>query len=159
MTSRGAVLAVSLVATNACSDPTETPAPAAAALFPADYAASYVEVRDCRKSGDHELDFVRVLADPDALGPYQDRTSPFPDGALVLKEQYDVGDDGCTGPILEWTVMRRDGAASERLGWDWQRVGADRRVRESNGSRCLTCHASCTGPPEVGYASTCAEPP
>src|SRR5690348_5143363 len=97
---RGVLLAV-LLATFACSEPADPgPKTGIVALFPADYSASYVEVRDCRKSGDHDLDFVRVLADPTALGPYEDRASPFEDGAVVLKEQYDFGDDLCTGPIL-----------------------------------------------------------
>src|SRR5689334_22916412 len=76
--------------------PPPTPAPSAA--FPADYAATYEEQRACRKSGDHELDFVRVLTDPTATVPYAERTTPFSDGAVVLKEQYDVSDTDCTGP-------------------------------------------------------------
>jgi hypothetical protein len=142
----------------ACSDPPE-PAPAVTALFPADYAASYAEVRDCRKSGDHELAWVRVLADPAALSPYVDRAGGFPEGAVLLKEQYDFGDDSCSGQISEWTVMAKRANSAERLGWDWQRVGSDRRVVESNGSRCMTCHAGCVGPPEIGYDFTCTEPP
>jgi hypothetical protein len=142
----------------ACSDP-PAPKPGGTALFPADYAASYVEVRDCRKSGDHELAWVRVLADPAALGPYTDRSGSFPDAAVLLKEQYDFDDDTCMGPIGEWTVMAKRAGATERLDWDWQRVASDRRVLESNTSRCITCHAGCSGSPAVGYDFTCAEPP
>jgi hypothetical protein len=125
--------------------------------FPADYAASYVEVRDCRKSADHELEFIRVLADPAALDPYVDRASAFPDGAVVLKEQYDAGDDSCSGPITQWTAMTKRRAASEHLGWDFQRVTADRRVVETNAASCSACHQACSGSP-VGYDSTCADP-
>jgi hypothetical protein len=138
----------------ACSEsPVEAPAPS----FAEDYEASYVEVRDCRKSADHELEYIRVLADPMALGPYLDRTSDFADGAVVLKEQYDAGDDTCTGPITQWTVMTKRAAASEHLGWDFQRVAADRRVVEMNASSCSGCHQGCSGSP-IGYDSTCAEP-
>lgn len=127
--------------------------------FPDDYKQSYVEVRDCRKSGDHDLHFIRVLADPDARGPFLDRATPFPDGAVVLKEEYDFADDTCTGEILQWTVMVKNAAASDRLGWDWQRVDSDRNVVEDEAPRCFGCHQSCTGtPPEVGYDFTCAEP-
>jgi hypothetical protein len=154
------VLAAASLVVAACSDPpAPLPAPGAAPLFPADYAASYVEVRDCRKSGDHELAFVRVLADEAALGPYQDRDGDFPEGAVLLKEQYDFGDATCSGPIGEFTLMAKRASATDRLGWEWQRVGADRRVVESNGSRCVTCHARCTGAPEIGYDFTCTEPP
>jgi hypothetical protein len=146
------------VALSACSHPGPAQPNATPPVFPADYADSYTEVRGCRKSGDHELDFVRVLVDASALGPYTDRTTPFPDGAVALKEQYDVSDTDCSGPIVQWTVMKKDAAASERLGWDWQRVSAERAVVEANTSRCFGCHESCSGPPGVGYDSTCTEP-
>jgi hypothetical protein len=157
---RGAVaLGTVALALGACSDPPQPPpSPAVQAAFPADYAASYVEVRNCRKSGDHELDFVRVLTDPAATGPYRGRSAPFPEGAVVLKEQYDVSDSTCAGPIVSTTVMVKHAAAADRLGWDWQRVSPDRTVTESNASRCITCHAGCTGAPEVGYDYTCEEP-
>jgi hypothetical protein len=133
---------------------TSSPRPA----FPADYADSYVEVRSCRKSADHELEHVRVLADPDALGPYEDRASAFPDGAIVLKEQYDASDTTCSGPIGQWTVMQKNGATSARLSWDWQRVTADRVVIETNAPSCHGCHAGCAGGPQPGYDFTCADP-
>jgi hypothetical protein len=140
----------------ACSGP-DAPQQEDAASFPADYDASYVEVRDCRKSADHELEFVRILADPMALGPYMDRAGAFPDGAVVLKEQYDPADDSCSGPITQWTVMTKRAAASEHLGWDFQRVTADRRVVETNTPSCFGCHQGCSGTP-TGYDSTCADP-
>lgn len=141
----------------ACSDEPapDTPQPG----FPADYASTYVEVRDCRKSGDHDLSFVRMLADPRAVGPYENRTDPFPDGAVVLKEEHDFSDDTCSGKILQWTVMVKAHAATETLGWTWQRIDADRRVIEQNPPRCQNCHLDCTGGDAVGYDYTCAEPP
>ncbi len=134
------------------------PANASNAEFPANYADSYTEVRDCRKSGDHELDFIRVLVDPNALAPYTDRATPFPDGAVVLKEQYDVSDSTCSGPIVQWTVMKKDAAATDRLGWDWQRVSPDRAVVEENTPSCPACHQACSGPPSNGYDHTCTDP-
>ncbi len=152
---RLAGVAALLALLEACSDPD---APTKAPRFPADYAGSYVEVRGCRKSADHELEFVRVLADPAALGPYMGRASAFPEGAVVLKEQYDPGDDSCSGPIAQWTVMvKEQSGASERLGWDWQRVSAERRVVETNAASCFGCHQGCSGAP-VGYEFTCADP-
>jgi hypothetical protein len=147
------VVAAALLA--ACGEPAP-PSPVAA--FPADYAASYQELRSCRKSADHELSFVRVLADESALGPYRDRASPFPDGAIVLKEQYDPGDATCSGTIAQWTVMRKNASATERLTWDWQRVAADRSVVEADTASCYGCHASCTGAEQAGYDFTCADP-
>ena len=138
-----------------CAD---TPSPSPSPVFPADYADRYVEVRSCRKSADHELEQVRVLVDPDALGPYEDRAGAFPDGAIVLKEQYEASDTTCSGPIAQWTVMQKNGEASERLGWDWQRVEATRRVLETNTQSCHGCHAGCSGAPQAGYDFTCADP-
>ncbi len=126
------------------------------AHFPEDYASTYTEVRDCRRSADHDLHYIRVLADPDALAPYRDRTGPFPVGSIVLKEEYDFADGDCTGPILEWTVMRKTGSPA-RGGWDWQRVDADRSIKTENSSLCSNCHSNCT-PDNGGFDATCAQP-
>jgi hypothetical protein len=129
-------------------------------LFPASYADTYQEVRDCRKSGDHDLNQVRVLADPAALAPYQDRVDPFPEGAVVIKEEYDFADTTCSGELVQWTVMSRtaEGAAPDQLDWHWQTVGPDRSVVDDNEVSCAGCHSDC-GVPPVGYAGTCAMPP
>ena len=129
-------------------------------LFPASYADTYQEVRDCRKSGDHDLNHVRILADPAALAPYQDRADPFPEGAVVVKEEYDFADDTCSGDLVQWTVMSKmaEGAAPELLDWHWQTVDPDRNVVDDNSLRCAGCHSDCGAPP-VGYAGTCAQPP
>ena len=144
-----------LAATCGCGDP--EPEPSATAAFPADYAGSYVEVRDCRKSADHELEHIRVLADPAALEPYRNRSGEFPGGAVVLKEQYEASDDTCSGPISQWTVMQKDTSTSDRLGWSWQRVDADRCVVETNTPSCVSCHSACSAG-SIGYDGTCAEP-
>ncbi|MCB9702170.1 MAG: cytochrome P460 family protein [Myxococcales bacterium] len=127
--------------------------------FPADYPASYVEVRNCRGSGDHDLNNIRILADPSALGPYQGRNAPFPEGAIVLKEEYDFADQSCNGPVKQWTVMRRlaAGSSPDTLGWSWQRVDAQRSVVDVDAPRCIDCHTGCGVPPE-GYEGTCAVP-
>jgi hypothetical protein len=143
---RGA-LAIGVVLA-ACGDPAEP-------VFPADYAASYVEVRGCRGSSDHELNNIRVLADPAAMGPYLARDADFPAGAVVLKEEYDFADDACAGPIVQWTVMRRDAAGPQ--GWRWQEVDADRDVVSEDDGRCTSCHATCGVPPD-GYLGTCTVP-
>jgi hypothetical protein len=129
-------------------------------LFPADYADSYQEVRNCRKSGDHDLNNVRVLADPAALTPYQNRVDAFPEGAVVIKEEYDFADDTCSGDLVQWTVMSKlaEGAAPDFLDWHWQTVDPERKVADDNLVSCAGCHTDC-GVPPVGYAGTCAQPP
>jgi hypothetical protein len=132
-------------------------ADASAPLFPADWAASFTEVRDCRGSADHLLNRIRVVVDDAALGPYQDRATPFPDGATALKVEY--GSDDCSDSPIRFTVMVKDAARTDALGWRWQDVDADRVVTEVDGASCRTCHAACTGAGDaVGYDFTCTEP-
>lgn len=127
--------------------------------FPADYESSYVEVRNCRPSGDHNLNNIRILADPAALEPYQGRVEPFPVGSVVLKEEFDFGDADCSGPIKQWTVMRRleTGSSPDTLDWAWQRVDATRRVLGEDEPTCIGCHQGCGVAPD-GYDWTCALP-
>ena len=124
--------------------------------FPADYTKSYVEVRNCRTSSEHDSHFIRILASPDAVTPYTSRDGGFPTGSIVLKEERDFGDTTCTGPILQWTVMKvqADGGVE---GWHWQKVSPDRHVLTTNEPKCTACHATCGQPPD-GYAGTCAVP-
>jgi hypothetical protein len=125
--------------------PTEQP------FYPADYAATYTEVRDCRFSIDHDSQRVRVLADPAAVDTYTSRTGTFAPGAVILKEQYDKADMTCSGPIKQITVMKRlDG------DWAWQRVLAG-RVSVEDPTNCINCHADC-GVPPVGFEGTCTAP-
>jgi hypothetical protein len=128
-------------------------------LFPEDYAADYALVRDCRGSGDHDLNNIRILAGPSALEPYQGRLTPFPVDAVVLKEEYDFGDLTCEGPIKQWTVMQRlpTGSSPSTLDWTWQRVDAQRKVLDTDVPRCIGCHTACGVGPD-GYEGTCAVP-
>jgi hypothetical protein len=127
--------------------------------FPEDYAERYTEVRNCRGSGDHDLHNIRILVDPSGREAYEGRTVPFPEGAVVLKEEYDFGDVTCEGPIKQWTVMRRlpDGSSPDTLDWAWQRVDLQREVVEEDAARCIGCHQSCGQAPD-GYGWTCAMP-
>ena len=123
------------------------PPASTAPAFPADYASSYVEVRDCRRSPEHDLAFIRILATPDAAPIYQARAGSFAEGTVILKEEY--ADPDCT--MLEgFTVMAR-----ERGAWRWQEVTADRTVLDDGAlPRCVGCHSSC----EEGFEQTCALP-
>ena len=128
-------------------------------LFPEDYASTYTEVRDCRQSGDHDLHMVRVLADDVALAAYADRSTPFPAGATVVKEEYEFGDLDCSGPIAQWTVMQKleIGGAPRELDWVWQTVDREGAVADQDPRRCVNCHQGCGVPPD-GYDGTCTVP-
>ncbi len=153
-------LAVTLVACRDDGEETDTDTINAEPDFPADYQQTYTEVRDCRGSGDHNLNNVRMLASPSALEPYQGRVEPFPVDAVVIKEEYEFDDTTCTGTILRWTVMRKlaDGSAPETLDWTWQDLNGDREVTEVDGTGCINCHTGCGNLPD-GYDGTCSIPP
>ena len=124
-----------------------------------DYEATYTEVRDCRRSGDHQLNYVRVLTDEAATPVYQSRSGSFPEGSVVLKEEYDPADVTCEGPIQRWTRMERrpEDSAAQDLGWRWQVFDAQRRTVATSAQECTGCHASCGVAPD-GYEGTCALP-
>lgn len=128
-------------------------------FFPEDYLATYTEVRNCRQSGDHDLNNIRILADPIGLSSYQNRDQNFPEGSVILKEEFDFEDRDCTGPIKQWTVMRRlaDGTNPTTLDWDWQRLDPERQITGDNVPACYGCHTGCGVPPD-GFDGTCAVP-
>lgn len=125
--------------------------------FPADYRDSFVEVRSCRPSGDHNLNTVRVLSTPSAAEAYRTHRGSFDVGDVLLKEEFEFGDSDCSGAAVGWTSMLRlpDEPAGVD-GWRWQRVDAGRHVVEVDGSACMGCHASCGVAPD-GHESTCGQ--
>jgi hypothetical protein len=129
------------------------------ALFPADYAATYQQVRNCRASLEHGLVRVRVLASPDAVTPYQGRTAPFPAGAILLKEERPDSDTTCSGAPTNYTVMQKlpAGSSPATLDWTWQEVGTNLRATARGTQGCIGCHTDCGKPPE-GYDGTCTVP-
>ena len=141
----------------ACGGEDEPDEPSA---LPADYKATYTEVRDCRLSIDHDLNYIRVLAAPDALAVYNTRTGTFPVGTLIVKEQFGEDDDSCAGEPTKYTLMQKlaDSEQPDDLGWKWQELDANQRVNpEANIERCTSCHANCGVAPE-GFDGTCAQP-
>lgn len=128
--------------------------PAIEPLFEASYTSTFREVRPCRRSGDHDLAFVKVWADPTAFEAYTTRAMPFPDGSVIVKEEF--ADDACTS-LSGWTVMRREAGLDPEGGdWHWQSVDPDRRV-SADGlvQRCRSCHMGCGVAPD-GHDGTCS---
>jgi hypothetical protein len=161
------VAVVLALVAGACSDDdgggTDAAPPDAAPdpLFPADYASSWTQVRDCRSSSSHDFHLIVIWADPQAASPYLDRDADFPVGSVVLKEEFDLGDTECTGDIVQWTVMKRleaGSAPAEQLDWFWQKVDDNRQVVSQNEARCFGCHDDCDGNPTDSYENTCAVP-
>lgn len=153
---RAGLLGVLLTLVACDDDGDEGEGTGAEPLFPADAEARYTEVRPCMPSGDHNLNNVRILADDVAVDPYLERTAPFPEGAVVVKPEYDFGDDTCEGEIVRWTVMRKlaTGAAPDSLDWAWQTV-EDRTVVDEDLPQCISCHRGCGVAPD-GHDGVCA---
>lgn len=145
-----------MLAASACGNGEEEPA-SPAQIFPPDYAASYQEVRNCRRSSDHDLLYVRVRVNDVALGPYQNRDAPFPEGSIIVKEEHI--DEECSD-LERWTAMKREpaGYAPEAGDWHWQRVKKDGTVDlDGKVQTCAGCHSSCQTPPD-SHDWTCAVP-
>ncbi|MDZ4694361.1 MAG: cytochrome P460 family protein [Deltaproteobacteria bacterium] len=124
--------------------------------FPADFSQTYLEMRSCRHSHEHELRHIRVFANPRAQLPYKNlnQGTPYPEGATLVKLEYELA--GCNpADLVEYTVMYK-GKGGEG-DWLWQRVSVDRVVQEEGNIRgCINCHTvHCT--PPFGYDLSCAE--
>jgi hypothetical protein len=124
--------------------------------FPADFAQTYLEMRNCRHSHEHELRHIRVFASPGAQLPYKNLhlATPYPEGATLVKLEYELA--GCNpADLVEYTVMYK-GKGGEG-DWFWQRVSVDRMVDEEGTLRdCINCHRVHCSPP-FGYDLSCAE--
>jgi sugar lactone lactonase YvrE len=110
-------------------------------IVPADYAASYVEVRDCRFSLEHGGVYIRVLTSPEAAQPYLKNASPLPVGSVVVKEEYSDGE--CEAEeLLRWRAMRKEapGFDPQDGDWHWQWLTPRREVVYNEKSTCIGCH-------------------
>jgi hypothetical protein len=157
---------LSAVVVSAACSPAAEPPPSIEAVWPSDYAASYTEVRPCRRSIDHDLGYVTIHADAAAAEPYVKRDKPFPVGATVLKVEYE--DEACT-TLRGFTVMKREapGYDPDYGDWHWQKADAARLVTVDGRSssppanppthvdRCVKCHDACGKAPD-GFDGTCS---
>lgn len=117
------------------------PPPAPTPIFPADYRATFREVRDCRFSIEHGGVSIRVLANEIAADPYLAGANPLPEGSIVLKEEF-TGPDCNDTDLDRWRVMRKEAAGFDpQFGdWAWQWVDADGSVRFNDKTTCIGCH-------------------
>lgn len=111
-------------------------------IFPPNYAQTFVEVRDCRLSTEHEGYYIRVLTDPGAAQPYRDNAPSLPVGAVVVKEEF-TRSDCRNDSLVRWSAMRKEAAGFDPSSrdWRWQRVARDGTVLTENKASCVGCHA------------------
>lgn len=137
----------------ACGPDDETnPKPATEPVFAADFASHFVEVRGCRQSIEHELEYVKLFVDPDSVAffnrcvvpnsPCNTTQETFPEGATLVKTQY--LDPGCT-ELLRYSAVQKDASqAANGGGWRWQEVSVSREVLlDGSPSACVSCHQGC----------------
>ncbi len=111
---------------------------------------------------------VRVFYSPEVMEWLtSDRTSPIPDGAVIIKEQFEPpaaryeGQDESqlVESLGSWTIMVKDSEGSHD-GWFWSNPGRDQKVvnyyqypfeepYSGFGLYCVRCHASTKSPGET----------
>jgi hypothetical protein len=144
--------------------PTATPSitltatPSIEPIFPADYRDTYVEVRGCRSSIEHGGVSIRVFASPGAATPYLQDQNPFPEGSVLVKEEFDAPDCSNDVDLVRWRAARKEapGFDPEDADWHWQFVLADRTVADDTKTTCTTssCHRE---PPCLARDYMCTE--
>jgi len=151
----GALAVAGALALGACGgDDGGTKPPGTDLIFPENFLDTYVLVRDCRFSTEHDGLQIRVYCNPEDAARYTDGNYPFPEGCTLVK--IESSDENCT-QVVRYSAMRRlaDGAASSVGNWEWQRVDADfKAITETPASGCFSCHAGCTH----GRDFTCTDP-
>lgn len=145
-------LALAVIVVCGCGTEEDSGPPA---IFPSSYAKTFQEVRSCRRSLEHAAN-IRILVSPDAVDAYA-RTTAFPVGSFVLKEEYEARDITCSESIAHYTVMRKLDAQVGPAGWEWQKADARMHEEPEDIASCTSCHSVC-GKPPMGYDATCAEP-
>ncbi len=147
---------VALCAGLGCTSEPTTPAPEA--IFPAEAPTSWRQVRSCRHSHEHELNYIRVVANDLAHDRYLHWDAPFPVGATLLKLEYS---DAACQQLVRYTAMRKlaKGADVARGDWQWQATSPTFVVdTEAAIKVCVACHQShCRDDDGTGFDLTCAE--
>ncbi|MGE0519990.1 MAG: cytochrome P460 family protein [Candidatus Binatia bacterium] len=123
--------------------PTPTPTGGVEPILPANYRETFVEVRGCRFSTEHDFRNIRVLTNPIAAEPYRRNQNPLPEGSIVVKEEF-ASSEGCNdADLIVWRVMRKEapGFDSEDADWHWQWIDApSRHVQFDDKATCISCH-------------------
>jgi hypothetical protein len=131
-------------------------------VFPADWETALVEVRDCRLSAEHDLEYVRLFISPAwaehfdrCVVPGGDCDEPFGEGALLVKPQY--ADPECSELVRLSVSLREEPASAPGPdGWRWQEATADGTViLDGAPEGCTRCHEAC----DDNYDLRCAMDP
>ena len=113
-------------------------------VFPANYRASFTEVRGCRFSAAHGGVNVRVWANAIGAQPYVDLANPLPQDTVVVKEEFNGPDCNDDSTLVQWRAMRKEAPGFDPVDgdWHWQRVSPQRVVVFDTKDTCISCHAA-----------------
>jgi hypothetical protein len=113
-------------------------------VLPNDYRTAFEMASDCRSSSDHDFRHVMVRVRPEQRALYQQASSAFPLGSLVVKEEFDTDDVNCQS-LVGYTVMRKEKTSVPPLvtDWQWYRLDGYGNVSTKGEGRCLHCHQMC----------------
>jgi hypothetical protein len=113
-------------------------------VLPGDYRTAFVPVRQCAPTVDHGLGgSVIVRMRPEQSGLYGKGPYPYPQGTLIVKEEY-RDDDNCAG-LTGYAVMRKQEGGYFPEGGDWQWFSLDSYggvLKDGKQPTCAQCHRS-----------------
>lgn len=91
------------------------------------------------KSGDHSGSFVRSYYNDVAGGAIADWSGSFPDGAIMVKEQFE--DDAGTKPVGHTVMWKVEGFDPAHGDWYWASFGPSGEVQRAGSiADCYGCH-------------------
>jgi len=111
-------------------------------VLPMDYRTAFVQVQNCGSSSDHSFMDVIVRVRPEDVDRYRSGPYPFPQGTLIVKEEYRPGN---CGDLFGYTVMRKEASGYFPAGGDWQWFTLDSAgtvLKSGMQAPCASCHGS-----------------
>ncbi len=118
------------------------PPPESEVIFPANYRATFVEVRNCRNSIEHGA-VIRVWVNAIGADAYLADENPLPAGTIVVKEEFAGANCDNDADLEFWSAMRKQTAGFDPGAGDWrfQEVAAPARTITLDGKAiCIACH-------------------
>jgi hypothetical protein len=135
-----------LLVTAVISACAEIDSPSPKMVLPPDYRTAFAPVLHCGTANEHLLGnkaVVRMHAD--LAGRFENGPYPYPEGTLIVKEEYPVYDDLCAN-LTGYTVMRKEASGYSPTGGDWQWFSLDSLgtvLKEGKQPTCVSCHDKC----------------
>jgi hypothetical protein len=132
------------VVLSACA---EVDSPNPKMVLPNDYRTAFVPVRRCGDGVEHGFIKFVVRVRAELANQYDNGPYPFPEGTLIVKEEYDSRDSQCDN-LMSYTAMRKEAAGYFPAGGDWQWFSLDGYgvvLKDGKLDTCAQCHTKGCG--------------